>query len=256
MGSWAGFSQRIYTRREFFKMQTSINGAQLIRPEYLGAGDPISSVDTQDRGASTGTRQATLDAAYRRLFKENRNLEYYRNEKRDSRFLNGQLNTREMICEMLCGDMYATFILPTNSNFRFVSLCFERVLGRSATQGEVFKWSSLLASEGLNAFAEKLTSSDEYIAAFGDDTVPYRRSVGLFSSEQNMPALPKELSIKRYTGPGNENQYYPSGPSTWDNGQPPAIARKAGAVLAVAGAMELVRIVATVAFEAFGTGGM
>lgn len=237
-------------------MQTSINGAQLIRPEYLGAGNPVSTVDTHDRGTSTEARRATLDAAYRRLFKENRNLEYYRNAKRDSRFLNGQLNTREMICEMLRGDMYATFILPTNSNYRFVSLCFERVLGRAATQDEVFKWSSLLASEGLNAFAEKMTSSDEYMEAFGEDTVPYRRSAGLFSSEQNMPALPKELSIKRYTGPGNENQWNPTGPSTWRNGQPPEIARKAGAVLTVAGVIELVRIVATVALEAFGTGGM
>jgi len=85
-------------------------------------------------------------------------------------------------------------------------LCFERVLGRPATQEETFKWSSLVASQGIKTFAQQLTSCDEYLTTFGDDIVPFRRSEAISSSNQGLPALPKELSIKRYQGEGNRNQ--------------------------------------------------
>lgn len=195
-----------------------------------------------------------LKALYTQLFKENRDLDFHHNSSLDSAYLNGELTTREMVTELLCSDMYVNFILATNSNFRFVSLCCERVLGRKASSEECMKWSSLLATDGLNAFATALTASDEYTNAFGEHGVPGLRSMSLFSSNQNMPALPKELSIKRYTGDGNEAQYFGgSGGSLlpWQGKLPPALARKAGAVLIVAGALEIARILLTVAFLAF-----
>ena len=78
--------------------------------------------------------------------------------------------------------------------------------------------------------------------------------MNLFSSNQNLPALPKELSIKRYTGDGNEAQYFGgSGGSIlpWEGKLPPALARKVGAVLIVAGVLEITRILLTVALLAF-----
>jgi len=68
-------------------------------------------------------------------------------------------------------------------------LCFERVLGRPATQEETFKWSSLVASQGIKTFAQQLTSCDEYLTTFGDDIVPFRRSEAISSSNQGLPAL-------------------------------------------------------------------
>ncbi|MDJ0516849.1 MAG: phycobilisome rod-core linker polypeptide [Trichodesmium sp. MO_231.B1] len=100
-------------------------------------------------------------------------------------FLAGELTTRDMIGELLCSEMYRDYILEVNSNYHFVSLCFERSLGRPPEQQEKYQWSSFLATEGLRAFAEQLTGSDEYIAAFGDKIVPSRRSLKLFSSNKN-----------------------------------------------------------------------
>ena len=85
-----------------------------------------------------------------------------------------------MICELLCSEMYRDYILGVNSNYHFVNLCFERVIGRPAEQQEKYQWSSFLATECLRAFAEQLTGSDEYIAAFGDNIVPSRCSLKLF----------------------------------------------------------------------------
>lgn len=223
-------------------MQTLINNNQINRPAATSVDYPMNG--TEDKKNS-------LKAAYRQLFKENRDLDAFHNASVDSSYLNGQLTTRELICKLICSDMYINYILSVNSNYRFVELCFERVLGRSALQEEIFQWSSLLASEGLESFAKKLTSCDEYFAAFGNNRVPYRRSEKISPSLQGLPAFPKELSSKRYMGEGMINQYYPTPFSVPT--KVPAWAGKAGAVLAVAGSIEIARILVTLALSAYGS---
>ncbi|ESA36841.1 phycobilisome linker polypeptide [Leptolyngbya sp. Heron Island J] len=216
--------------------------------EKFGPGDtkPSSTMDKRD----------CLQAVYRCIFKDNRNIDFHHNDVLDSAYLNNEITTQELVRELICSDMFINFILANNSNYRFVQLCFERVLGRPAIQAEVFKWSSLLASEGIRSFAQNLTTCDEYVSAFGPNKVPHRRSIKLFSSDQNMPALPKELSIKRYQGEGNENQYNFIGAINplWEGNMPPAIIRKIGSVATVIGAIEVSRVVLTLAWQAI-TGG-
>ncbi|MDJ0511631.1 MAG: phycobilisome rod-core linker polypeptide [Crocosphaera sp.] len=223
-------------------MQTAPNYTSLIKnPPRHGYIDPSTS----------------LNAIYRQLFKENRSLDFFYNLSLNSRFLNGELNTRQFVCELLCSEMYQDYILATNSNYHFVTLCFERVLGRPPEQQEKFQWSSFLATQGLRAFAENLTSTEEYLKEFGEDLIPTRRSLKLFSSDQNLPALPKEQSIKRYQGEGNINQFGPNYYGSvlrWQGTMPPTLVRKAGAVLTVAGAIEITRIIIIIALAAFRTG--
>ncbi|MEO1352751.1 MAG: phycobilisome rod-core linker polypeptide [Cyanobacteria bacterium J06635_15] len=240
-------------------MQTLANNNQFIPINANGAIHLKNGFPMGRNGLSDSDKHDCLTATYRRLFKDNRDLDFHHNAALDSAYLNHELTTRELVCELICSDMFINFILANNSNYRFVALCFERVLGRPATQTEIFKWSSLLASEGIRPFAEALTSCDEYLAAFDEHTVPFQRSAKLFSSEQNLPALPKELSIKRYQGEGNVNQYYPSAPvgptnPLWKGNMPPKPIRQAGAVITVAGVLELGRIVLTIAWQALSGG--
>lgn len=221
-------------------MQTLINNNLLNTPPTTSENYRINDAD----------RQLSLKATYRQLFKDNRDLAAFHNAALDSAYLNGELNTKELVCKMICSDMYVNYILSTNSNYRFVELCFERVLGRIATQTETFKWSSLIASEGLEAFADKLTTSDEYDQAFGNDIVPHRRSEKMSPSDQGLPALPKELSAKRYQGEGLINQFTPT-PYFMD--RTPDWAKKAGAVLIVAGSIEIARIIIMLALSAIGS---
>ena len=198
-------------------------------------------------------RVNSLQATYTQLFKENRNLSFFRNEALDSAYLDGRLTTRQLVCKLLSSEMYQDYIFAVNSNYRFVELCFERVLGRPASQSETMTWSSFLATQGLGGFAEALTTSEEYNTVFGDDQVPARRSAKLFSSSQGLPALPELASNKRYNGPGREAQKYGyTGGSTyaWDGSRPPALLRKIGAVLVVAGVIEVTRVVLTIAASA------
>ena len=184
-----------------------------------------------------GDRRGFLDATYRRLFKENRDLDFFRNEQLDSAYLNGELTTRQLVSQLLSSEMYQDYIFSVNSNFRFVALCFERVLGRPATDAETRIWSSLLATEGLQSFGEKLVNTDEYLAAFGEYNVPTRRSQKLSPSDQGLPALPAEASVKRYDGPGRKDPkrtWNPPSQSTfkWEGNMPPKEVRQAGAILA------------------------
>ena len=239
-------------------MQTLANNNQVI-PVSSNGGLRLENGDASGiKTFSTMDKADCLQAVYRRLFKDNRNIDFHHNTSLDSAYLNGEITTQELVRELLCSDMFVNYILATNSNYRFVQLCFERVLGRPAIQSEVFKWSSLLASEGIRPFAEKLTGSDEYTTAFGPYQVPSRRSLKLSSSNQDLPALPKELSIKRYQGEGNETQFSFVGAVNplWEGNMPPAIIRKIGAVVTVAGAGEVSRIVLAVALGAFTAGHM
>ena len=220
-------------------MQTQISSSNLIKP----------TLDSEVFLLGNDNKLQVLKGVYRQLFKENRDLDFFHNSALDSAYLNGRLTTRELVRELLSSQMYVDYLLAVNSNYRFVELCFERVLGRPATQAETYSWSSLIASQGIKAFAKQLTDCDEYITAFGDDNVPFRRSQAISSSNQGLPALPKELSIKRYQGAGNVNQY-----SGYVPFKPSPLLLKAGAVLTVAGIIEITRIVVTIAWAAFNTG--
>ena len=221
-------------------MQTLINNNHLNTPPTTSENYRIDDID----------RKLSLKAAYRQIFKDNRDLYMFHSPTVDSAYLNGELSTRDLVGKMICSDMYVNYILSTNSNYRFVELCFERILGRIATQAETFKWSSLIAAEGLEAFADQLTNSDEYNQAFGDNIVPHRRSEKVSPSDQGLPALPKELSAKRYQGEGLINQFTPM-PYFMD--KTPDWAKKAGAVLIVAGSIEIARIFIMLALSAFGS---
>ena len=203
-------------------------------------------------------RAESLKAIYDQLFKENRNFDFFHNESIDSAFLAGELTARQFVRELLCSEMYRDYILGVNSNYHFVQICFERVLGRPPVANEKYEWSSLLATEGLRAFAEKFTSTQEYLDSFGENGVPNRRSFQLFSSKQCTPALPKEQSIKRYTGPGIVEQMYGGVYGSiwkWEGGMPPKEVRKIGKVITIIGAAEVARVFLTAALAAItGTG--
>jgi len=221
-------------------VQTLATNLDIINPG-LAASDGFFDSDSDKTN-----RKGTLKAVYRQLFKENRDLEFFHNDAVDSAYLNGELTTRQLVLKLLTSEMYRDYIFCVNSNYRFVDLCFERVLGRPATDGEKRVWSSLLATSGLGRFAEQLVYSDEYSEAFGEHNVPTRRSLKLSSSHQGLPALPASASVKRYDGPGRKSQFFPthySFPSDPRRDQAAAYAAAAlGAGFAVFALFEVFRI--------------
>jgi phycobilisome rod-core linker protein len=64
----------------------------------------------------------------------------------------------------------------TNSNYRFVEMCVQRILGRDVySEREKIAWSIVVANKGPQGFIDELVNSDEYLEKFGYDTIPYQQ---------------------------------------------------------------------------------
>ena len=210
------------------------------------------------------SRAIALKAAYTQLLKENRDTASNHLPQVDSAFLNAQISTRELVRDLISGGLYRDWIFTNNSPYRFVELCFERVLGRPASRQESMRWASKLSVEGLNAFAEALTSTDEYLKAFGKDRVPARRCDGIPSSSMGLASLSFKTFMVRYPqvngglgmaggGRGFAGSRQPTSAPAYSGSMPPALATRVWYGLAIIGGFELGRVVLSVALDMLST---
>lgn len=154
---------------------------------------PLSSqnqrVEAFEVSGDEQPRQYTLDnmpdqtemdeliwAAYRQIFNEQQLITAHRQITLESQLRCGLLTMRDFIQGLLLSDSFRRLNYETNSNYRFVELCIQRVLGRPVySEREKLAWSIVLATQGLQGFVNQLLNSDEYAACFGDSCVPYQR---------------------------------------------------------------------------------
>ncbi|MEO1182846.1 MAG: phycobilisome rod-core linker polypeptide, partial [Cyanobacteria bacterium J06636_28] len=115
-------------------------------------------------------------AAYRQIFNEQQTIEYHRQRFLESQLRSNQITVRDFIRGLVTADSFRRWVYDCNSNYRFVQLCVQRILGRDVYDlSETRAWSIVLATEGLSGFVDGLLNSNEYLETFGDDTVPYQR---------------------------------------------------------------------------------
>ena len=117
-----------------------------------------------------------IRAAYRQIFNEQQMIVCYEQPFLESQLRGGQITVREFIRGLILSDNFRRLIYDCNNNYRVVQICIQRLLGREVYgDREKLSWSIVLATQGLQGFADALLSSDEYLEQFGDDTVPYQR---------------------------------------------------------------------------------
>ncbi|MGD1951156.1 MAG: phycobilisome rod-core linker polypeptide [Leptolyngbyaceae cyanobacterium] len=115
-------------------------------------------------------------AAYRQIFNEQQTIAHYRQRFLESQLRSRQITVRDFIRGLITADSFRRCVYDCNNNYRFVRLCVQRILGRDVFgQDEMRAWSIVLATKGLTEFVDALLDSEEYLDAFGDDTVPYQR---------------------------------------------------------------------------------
>jgi len=94
----------------------------------------------------------------------------------ESQLRNGQITVRDFIRGLVLSDTYRRSFYELNSNYRFVEQTVQRVLGRDVySDREKIAWSIVVATKGIIGFIDDLLNSDEYLEAFGYDTLPYQR---------------------------------------------------------------------------------
>ena len=133
----------------------------------------LSSVANQDRSHAADI----LRAAYRQVFGNRYLMELDVCTSIDALFMNGDLTVQGLITALAQSETYRRFYLEPNSPYRFVELNFKHLLGRPPRdQAEISEHVARLANEGLEAEITSYTYSDEYLASFGSETVPYSRT--------------------------------------------------------------------------------
>ncbi len=115
-------------------------------------------------------------AAYRQIYSEHQILKSDRQTFLESQLKDGQITVRDFIRGLVISAPFRRNNYETNSNYRFVELCVQRVLGRDVySEKEKIAWSIVVATKGIEGFIDELLDSEEYLDNFGFDTVPYQR---------------------------------------------------------------------------------
>ncbi len=220
--------------------------------------------DEQPRNYNTENLLSPADmdnlirAAYRQILNEQQILECNRQKALESQLRCGQITVRDFIRGLLLSEPFVTRNYQPNSNYRFVEMCVQRVLGRNVySEQEKMAWSIVVATKGLGGFVDNLINSEEYLNNFGYDTVPYQRRRILPSQSQGelpfarMPRYGADYRSKLeaigYFRPLKPTYYW-----AWQQPPYPAWVRLTGKVITLTGAGLLAIGVIAVALAAWG----
>ena len=141
---------------------------------YEVPGDDQPRVYSTENILSPTDLDILIEAAYRQIFFHAFAAD--RERFLESQLRNGQITVRDFIRGLLLSNTYKRSFYDLNNNYRFVEQTVQRVLGRDVYDNrEKLAWSIVVATKGIKGFIDDLLNSDEYLAAFGYDIVPYQR---------------------------------------------------------------------------------
>jgi phycobilisome rod-core linker protein len=138
------------------------------------AGDEQPRIYSTDNLLSPSDLDVLIEAAYRQLFFHAFDAD--RERFLESQLRSGQITIRDFVRGLLLSNTYKRSFYDLNSNYRFVEQTVQRVLGRDVyNEREKIAWSIVVATKGIVGFVDALLNSEEYLEAFGYDTLPYQR---------------------------------------------------------------------------------
>lgn len=122
--------------------------------------------------------QTVIQAAYRQIFERDLNPYIIKNEfsSLESKLRNGEITLKEFIEGLGCSSLYVKEFYAPYPNTKVIELGTKHFLGRAPRdQAEIRKYNQILASQGIRGFIGAMVNSVEYLDAFNEDVVPYRR---------------------------------------------------------------------------------
>lgn len=177
-------------------------------------GEEKPRIYTTDDCLSASELEDLIWAAYRQIFSEHQILKSSRQDYLESQLKYGQITVRDFIRGLATSDVFRRRNLDPNSNYRFVELCVQRILGRDVyNEREKIAWSIVLVNKGLQGFINDLLDSEEYLSNFGDNTVPYQRRRIL--PQRVKGEVPFNLRTPRYEAYHRSQLGFPQ--SIWQN---------------------------------------
>ncbi len=130
--------------------------------------------------------QVLLRAIYRQVLGNTNLMESERPTVAESQLRNGELTVRGFINRLANSEAYMNRFFHENAQILFIELNFKLLLGRAPyDQAEVAQHVALYSAQGYEAEIDSYLNSEEYLSAFGEDTVPYYRGFETQTGQRN-----------------------------------------------------------------------
>jgi len=150
---------------------------------------------------SVDEKNSIVRACYRQVFERDIQKGYSLSfSDIESQVKNGQLSIKEFIRSLGKSETYRKQFLEPFVNSRALELAFRHFLGRGPSSLSEFQtFFAVLSSRGLPGLVDSLINSSEYADYFGEETVPYLRSLG--EEPQECRNWGPQINLFNYSAP-------------------------------------------------------
>ena len=119
--------------------------------------------------------KTVIESAYRQIYFHA--FASDRDANLESQLRNGEITVRDFIRGLCLSDTFKRSFYNLNNNYKVVRHLVQRLLGRKTSgKSEEIAWSIVIATKGVEGLVDVLLDSQEYLDAFGYDTVPSQRN--------------------------------------------------------------------------------
>lgn len=150
---------------------------------------------------SIDEKKNVIKACYRQVFERDISKAYSLSvSDLESKVQNGLISIKEFIRALGKSTLYKKNFYEPYVNSRVLELAFRHFLGRGPSSLQEFqKYFSILSLRGLDGLIDGLVNSLEYADYFGEETVPYCRSLG--EEPQECRNWGPQIDLFRYSAP-------------------------------------------------------
>ncbi len=131
--------------------------------------------------------QVVIRTAYRQVLGNAHLMESQRLISAESALRNGEITVRGFVRQIAQSDLYQSLFFNSNSPYRFIELNCKHLLGRAPLeQTEISQHVQTYNEQGYIAEIDSYLDSDDYIQNFGENVVPYPRSISSQTGIKNV----------------------------------------------------------------------
>lgn len=153
---------------------------------------------------SASEKENVIRACYRQVFERDISKGYSLSfTDLESQVKNGQISVKEFIRKLGMSDIYRKQFVEPFVNSRVIELAFRHFLGRGPSSLIEFqRFFAILSIRGVSGLIDALINSAEYTDYFGEETVPYQRSLG--EEPQECRNWGPQINLLNYSAPFNK----------------------------------------------------
>jgi phycobilisome rod-core linker protein len=165
-----------------------------VAPLRVGS-DEDPKAASMDKAMDREDQNFVVEAAYRQIFFHAFKVD--RDRTLESQLRDGQITVRDFIRSLCLSDTFTRSFYNLNSNYKVARHLVEKLLGRKTHgKAEEIAWSAVLMTRGVKGMVDDILNGEEYLGAFGYDTVPYHRNRVVGS--RDLGETPFNITSPRY----------------------------------------------------------